>query len=345
VAKKYHDVMWDLHRCENKNNSANKETIYATVDRPEAAPDTWWSNPGTYSMRLYTPSYWKVLDATGNRACNWQTPSGDTLGIGNADVRTNHFFNYWIWEDATYEWNTTPDMRRAPNNWIEMGPGNEAEIITCRPGSPNFGQPLTKLLYKSLTDTLDTWYPWPFNKIYTPTPNYNQPHGGQGDWYIFRLAETYLLRAEAYYWKGQTDLAANDINVVRARANAPLITAADVNIDYIFEERARELYAEEPRHSEMVRVSFIFGKLNQGGYTLANLTTKNWYHDRVIRVNPFYTMTPKFAWYGNTATLLPHHFLWPVPQSVITANTKGTINQNFGYDGYENNVPPLETIP
>jgi len=41
----------------------------------------------------------------------------------------------------------------------------------------------------------------------------------------------------------------------------------------------------------------------------------------------------------------PKHFLWPIPQTVITANTMGVINQNFGYDGFENNVPPLETIP
>jgi hypothetical protein len=343
AGKKYHNVMWDLHRYQNRNISSNTETIYAPVERPEASPDTWWGNPSTYSMRLYSPSYWKVLDATGNRACNWQTPAGDTLGIGNADVRTNHFWHYWIWEDENYTWKTTPDMRRAPNNWIEMG-DTLAEIITCRIGSPNFGQPLTKLLYKSLADTTDTWYPWPHYKTYTPTPNYAQPHGGQGDWYIFRLAETYLLRAEAYFWKGQNDLAAADINQVRSRAKAPLISAADVTIDYIFDERARELYAEEPRHSEMVRVSFILGKLNRDGYSLTSLTTKNWYHDRVMRLNYFYE-SPPLQFYGNTATLLPHHFLWPVPQSVITANTLGTINQNIGYDGDNLNVPPLETIP
>ena len=26
--------------------------------------------------------------------------------------------------------------------------------------------------------------------------------GGHTDWYIFRIAETYLLSAEAYFWKG-----------------------------------------------------------------------------------------------------------------------------------------------
>ncbi len=101
---------------------------------------------------------------------------------------------------------------------------------------------------------------------------------------------------------------------------------------------------EEPRHSEMVRVSFIFGKLNKDGYSLSTITNKNWYHDRTMRVNHFYT-PPLFSYFGNVAKLLPHHILWPIPQNVITANTLGRINQNVGYDGDGLNVPPLETIP
>lgn len=343
ASKAYHNLMWDLHRPENKNIAANKETIYATVDRPDAPPGTWFDARGTYSMRNYAPSYWKVLDVTGNRATNWNTKAGDTLGIGNGDIRTNDFFHYWIWGDDQYTWKTTPDMRRDNSNWIEMG-DSTSEIITVREGSPNFGEPLTKKYYKSLYDTMDTWYPWPYNKVYVPTPNFSQPYGGQGDWYIFRLAETYLLRAEAYYWKNELGLAADDINKVRQRAHAPLISAADVTIDYIFDERARELYAEEPRHCEMVRVSFIFAKLNKDGYSLSTISEKNWYYDRVMRDNPFFS-PPLYVFWDNTATIYPYNMLWPIPQSVITANTLGKINQNIGYAGAESNVPPLETIP
>jgi len=343
AANTYHNVLWDLHRVENKNISENKETVYATVDRADAPPGTWFNAVGTYSMRNYTPSYWKILDATGNRATNWDTKSGDTLGIGNGDVRTNHFFNYWIWEEKGFTWSNTPDMRRHNSNWIEMG-DSTSEIITVRAGSPNLGQPLTKRYYKTLLDTVDTWYPWPYYKIYVPTPNATQPHGGQGDWYTFRLAETYLLRAEAYYWKGDMALAAGDINKVRQRAMAPLITAADVTIDYIFDERARELYAEEPRHSEMVRVSFVFAKLNKNGYTLSTISQKNWLHDRTIQKNPFFS-PPLYTFFDNTATIFPYNFLWPIPQSVITANTLGRINQNTGYAGAELNVAPLDKIP
>lgn len=343
ASNSYHNVMWDLHRCENKNIPANTETIYATVDRADAPPNTWYDGTGTCSMRTYSPCYWRVLDATGNRATNWDTKSGDTLGIGNGDVRTNDFWHYWIWGDKDHTWNTTPDMRRANSNWIEMG-DSTSEIITVRPGSPNFGEPLTKKYYKSLYDTMDTWYSWPYNKIYVPTPNFIQPWGGQGDWYIFRLAETYLLRAEAYFWKDQMGLAADDINKVRARAHAPLISASDITIDYIFDERARELYAEEPRHTEMVRVSYIFAKLNRDGYSLQTINDKNWCYDRVKKYNPFFS-PPFYVFWDNTATIYPYNMLWPIPQSVITANTLGRINQNIGYAGADQNVPPLETIP
>lgn len=336
----YYNVIWDLHRYRNINNPQNTETIYSTVDRPDAPPEAW--SDGVYSSRNYTPSYWKVLDAAGNRACNWSTPAGDTLGIGNGDVRLNHFYQYKLWEDNTFAWDETPDLRRTDANWVEMGEVL-AEILTCNPDSPNFGEPLTKELYGSLADTTDTWWSWPQYITFVPTPNDRLPVGGQADWYIFRLAGTYLLRAEAYFWQGQLAEAANDINVVRERSGAPPITAGEVTIDFIFDERARELFAESPRHSEMVRVSYIMAKLGINGYNLDNFSQSNWYYDRVMEYNHLY-QPPKLEWFGNTATLEPYHVLWPVPQSVITANSLGTINQNEGYDGFGNNTPPVETI-
>ena len=344
----YYNLMWDLHRVDNKNAAENTETIYATVDRANQAPETWWDLKGTFSMRHFSPSYWRVPDATGNRATNWNTTAGDSLGSGDAACRTIDYFHYGLWEDDTYKWNTTPDMRRADCNWIEMG-DSISEITVVRVGSPNFGQPLNRKYLPNKKDTIEYWYSWPHYKTYTPTPRtpyWSQPHGGQGDWYVFRLAETFLLRAEAYWWKGQTAPAAADINIVRGRAKAPQITAGDVTLDYIFDERARELYMEEPRHSEMVRISFILAKLNRDGYSLETIDEKNWYYDRVMRINHAYQPGKWIAPYtAEVAKLNTYNILWPVPQNVITANTLGRINQNIGYDGAEFNVPPLEEIP
>lgn len=335
------NLMWDLHRPENKNVASNTETIYTIIDRAEAP--TAAQSAGSYTMRNYTPSWWKILDGRGNRACNWNTKAGDTLGIGNGDVRTNSYFHYGIWQDPKKSWEQTTDLRRAPINWVEMGK-ETAEIKGCLAGSPVNGVALTKKLYGSLVDTTDTWFPWPLYKTYIKTPNNTQPLGGQADLYVFRLAETYLLRAEAYYWKGQNALAADDINKVRSRAKALAVIPGDVTIEYIFDERARELYTEEPRHSEMVRVSYILAKENKLGYSMGNFDKKNWYYDRVMRVNEHYR-EPLFTWFAMSATLDPYHILWPIPQSVITANTMSVVNQNIGYAGAENNVAPVTSIP
>ena len=37
-----------------------------------------------------------------------------------------------------------------------------------------------------------------------------------------------------------------------------------------------------------------------------------------------------------------HHVLWPIPESAITSNTGGVINQNIGYPGAENKLTPLK---
>jgi starch-binding outer membrane protein, SusD/RagB family len=166
--------------------------------------------------------------------------------------------------------------------------------------------------------------------------------GGNGDWYVYRLAETYLLRAEAYFWKNNLSAAVDDLNKIRERAKALPISAADVTIDFIFDERARELFAEEPRHAELVRASYIMAKLNLGGYGLDNFSENNYYYDRVISHNNLYTYQVQRL--GNVAQIAPFHVLWPIPATVILANTLGVVNQNAGYVGADRNVPPLTTI-
>jgi hypothetical protein len=117
---------------------------------------------------------------------------------------------------------------------------------------------------------------------------------------MFRLAETYLLRAEAYLGASNPAAAAADINTVRARSNAAPVLAGNVNIDYILDERIRELGVEEKRLLTLMRL----GK---------------WY-DRVVKCNPFYA-----------SAALPKYNLWPIPQSEIERNTGAALGQNPGY--------------
>ncbi|HEY6082296.1 MAG TPA: RagB/SusD family nutrient uptake outer membrane protein, partial [Chitinophagaceae bacterium] len=193
------------------------------------------------------------------------------------------------------------------------------------------------------------WFSWPFYKLYVPDHENSTPNGGHTPWYVFRLAETYLLRAEAYYWKGDLASAAADINVVRARANALPIAAANVNIGTILDERDRELFYEEPRKVELTRIAYLFaqtGKADYMGrtYSMSNFSTKNFWYDRIMDLTDFYNKGVHTN-HGDEYTMSPYHVLWPVPQAAIDANTGAHINQNIGYSGAGANVPPLETLP
>ncbi len=108
----------------------------------------------------------------------------------------------------------------------------------------------------------------------------NAPEGGFTDQYIFRLAETYLNRAEAYWWMGEQDLAAKDVNEIRRRVNAPELPT--VTLDDILDERARELFFEDHRKTELTRIAYLMAEKGIDGYSLDKFSEKNWYYDRMM---------------------------------------------------------------
>jgi hypothetical protein len=82
---------------------------------------------------------------------------------------------------------------------------------------------------------------------------------GSRDWFVMRLADAHLLRAEARLHKPDLGGAADDINVVRTRAAKPgqiaamQITPAQATLDFILTERALELDAEQCRWFDLAR--------------------------------------------------------------------------------------------
>lgn len=128
------------------------------------------------------------------------------------------------------------------------------------------------------------------------------------DIFLFRLADTYLLAAEAYYKAGDNVKAAERINAVRRRAALPghaddmTIQPSDVNIDFILDERAREMAGEYNRWMDLKRT----GKLIERTLKYNNLAAK-------------------------ANKMDSHIFVRPIPQAVMDQTTGGNFKQNTGY--------------
>lgn len=127
------------------------------------------------------------------------------------------------------------------------------------------------------------------------------------DFPLFRLADVYLMYAECVLrgGGGSDATALGYINMLRERANGnngANITAGQLTLDFILDERARELYWESHRRQDLIR----FGKFTGGSY--------NW------------------DWKGNAPNGLsipPHLKLFPLPASSLSSNPN--LVQNTGY--------------
>ena len=134
-----------------------------------------------------------------------------------------------------------------------------------------------------------------------------QFEGGR-DYIAMRLADTYLLLAEAQFRQGKIAEATETINVIRRRAAWPgkqaamEITASEMTFDFLMEERARELTGEQTRWLDLKR----WGNLVE----------------RVKKYNP-----------QAAPNIKDFHVLRPIPQNQIDRAEGGASSfpQNPGY--------------
>lgn len=308
------DVFYDLFRVGNQNRKAgNMEAIWVIQYELDIIGGALTSAGSALNQqeRTIAPAVFSIVDPDGKPAMN-KNLSASTLNGGGRGVSFVQPTNYW-----TYEiWGLDPakDNRVVTSTDIRTSPYNIVRDFKYNnPASPNFfGKSLIDFPANNWKAQRWRWYPYP-SKITTPGQH---PAGVMDDpalltlksiagptfrdMYMIRLPETYFLRAEAYLLKGDVVKAAEDLNVVRNRAKATPVTPGEVTLDYILDERARELIFEEDRRVTLQRM----GKLVE----------------RVRKYNPL-----------NKANIRDHHALFPIPFSEIEANKDAKLEQNPGY--------------
>lgn len=184
---------------------------------------------------------------------------------------------------------TQPDV----DAWIAVNPAKRSAATIKWPGTNNWEK-----------NDLDKDFPC-IKKFSDPDQPFNTT-GSRRDIFLARLAETYLIRAEAYIkLTGHQTEAAADINALRTRAGAANITSTDATIDYILDERAREFAGEYNRWYDLKRT----GKLVE----------------YVSKYNPDVPSDANMK--GSDGQ---YKILRPIPQDAIGLNS-AQIKQNPGY--------------
>lgn len=368
------NVIWDLHRCENKLIAANTEVIMGMPNQGSTSESMiefktmriflpFWNN----ISQLRSPDGKNGIEAYPRNNSKYRADLDYTraFGRGGGFMRITNFAQNTLWHVNGVD--DKGDLRHSSEtgNWVRM------DSLKYNSASSSYrGQKI--MMYHPGTgallcnDSIRSWCDWPHYKTFTndvvaeanlgATLFNGASNGGNADWYLYRLAETYLLRAEAKFYLDDPT-AKDDVNEVRKRAKCSQLYTTDVTIGDIMNERARELYLEEWRNVELSRVSYclaLSGKPDEWGnmYDVNTFDKQSgrdaaggsYWWQRIMHYNEAYNKEPvnvigkEIKW-----TLDKRNFYWPIPESASKANIKGTLSQNYGYDGYDPNTPKWET--
>ena len=277
-------------------NEQNREFIWSVQFNGDGVQDQWGNSLHLYYTMAYdvqgAPDLVRTVEY--GRPYRRLRPTMHLLGLWNraADTRYESTFQT-LWQSVGGARDTAIFLTSTPT----VPAANQGKRYRAF-GESNYSPTVFPVLRKWLDQT---------------RANPNQTFG-QRDRHLWRLADVYLMRAEANIRAGRVNDAVADFNVLRRRAARPGMetanelsaaerTALTANaLDFLLDERERELAGEELRWYTLTRL----GKLV----------------DRVQRFNP-----------GAASNIRAHHALRPIPQTQIDRTEGGgqAFAQNPGY--------------
>ncbi len=318
-------LVTDLGRLWNQDNQKNSEIIFSVQYSTDAILNGGEGNRGhLYFLMEYDIQPGMIRDIANGRPFKRFRPTDYLLDLWGANRDNDNRY------DMTYKHVWISNNPKSIPKWtqanVDAGAKNkdgspavvgqdkyavgDTAIYIPGPGKEAKWTPTKKLQTRYRVYTRDEFSERIFahiGKFQDPRRPAIQWEQGSRDWFVMRLGDTYLLRAEARFKLGNLAGAAADINVIRTRAAFPgkeanmQITAGDVTLNFILDERARELDAEQCRWYDLTRTGTLI--------------------DRVKLYNP-----------QGAAFVSPHHVHRPIPETQID-RTLGGYEQNCGYPG------------
>lgn len=308
------DYYSDIFRYGNQRRSqGNTENIWLfEMENNSVLPNGTIDNP--QQRRNWVPAFHKIAGMQ----------NADSIGgRGNGRLRLSNYVKYGVYEKGDIR-NSNNNIRRVMyynrQGWAGATYNINNEGYICQDGdavAKTVTVGVGDHVYVSVKDTLNVLYPHT-TKWGGYDPNDDFGYALVKDFPLMRFAEAYLLRAEARMRQGNKQGAADDINVLRDRAfkdarkdnpNIGKVSADMMDIDFILDERIRELVGEENRRFTLMRTGELGNRVK--------MMTQHWAES-----------TPEKAIDGFDES---KNILLPIPLTEIQLNKDAELVQNPGY--------------
>lgn len=283
----------DLFAFSNQKNAEVIWSVQFTADPLTTGP----GNSGhLYFLMPYELLPGMVRDVANGRAFKRFRPTSWLLGLWDRTKDSRYadmFTNVWY---ANYAASIPKNANGTPKY-------NVGDTAIWMPGVEISAAERASHPYTIITPSQYTDAKFPsLNKFMDPNRLTVNDTRGSRNFMVMRLADTYLLAAEALVRDGNPAEAVQYVNAVRARAAMPgqaaamAVTAADMTLDFVLDERARELTGEGMRWFDLTRT----GKLIE--------RVKLYNSAAAVAIQPFHVLRP----IPNTQILLTSN---PFPQN------------------------------
>jgi starch-binding outer membrane protein, SusD/RagB family len=302
---------WNYPSVSGLNSYLNSNGVLTNSGTAGMVRDSYYGRP---YVRMRPNSFkWTSGQSTGKNYFLDQV----FVNRANDSRFANSFYTTYISNTAITNSATSANNKRGIGYTMQVGVDTAVYFPDFEvPGAPQF---IGTRPFKGIVVPPSMWKSDIFpslKKFMDPSrgSNFNDPSTRPA--VITRFAEVYLIAAEAYMQAGDKAKAAELLNVVRQRAayrktntsaqnaaaaEAMKITASDVTVDFILDERSRELFGEWMRWNDLVRTKSLVRRIQA------------WNPEAAANIKEF-------------------HVLRPIPQSQIDRTVEGpAFPQNPGY--------------